>query len=240
MIKKRDFYHQRIKYSFNWNLKNHKIKLNQLLANYKDFKRLGSYLKKIYEGTVPNDLFNRNDITRVSSFRVKGLKNGFIRSFSKKLIRSGKIECLDSDSKLSSLTQKVFETFKKNSISRKPGHDPVLKNILIKDKDSIAIEIPVWMKLNNLPITGHIDLIQIVNNTIRIIDYKPEGNFLHSLPQVASYGLLIKKLLKPKNLICASFNIKETWIYEPEILLKDIDKYLKEQGVTQNPWNLYF
>ena len=45
MLKHRDFYHQSIKYSFNWNLKNHKEKLNQLTSTQEEIKKLGSYLK---------------------------------------------------------------------------------------------------------------------------------------------------------------------------------------------------
>ena len=76
MIKKRDFIHQNIKYSFNWNLKNHKEKLSQLNSKREEFKRLGTYLKKIYQGSIPNNIFNTKTITRVSQFKVKGLKNG--------------------------------------------------------------------------------------------------------------------------------------------------------------------
>ena len=113
-----------------------------------------------------------------------------------------------------------------------------LKNILIKDFDSIAIEIPIWMTKNSINITGHIDLIQIQNNMIKIIDYKPEGNFLVSLPQVAIYGLLIKQILQINCLKCISFNGYEAWEYNPEILLNDIKDYLISHKITRNWENL--
>lgn len=238
MIKRRDFIHQNIRYSFNWNLKNHKNKLNQRISNREDFKRLGTYLKRIYQGTIPNNLFNTRNVIRVSQFRIKGLKNGFIRSFSKKLIQEEKIKKLNANSKLPKFVQNVFEIYRQNQINKNPGHEPILKNILIKDEDSIAIEVPIWNTKTKRIITGHIDLIQIEDNTIKIIDYKPEGNFLMSLPQVASYGLLIKELIKVEKLNCISFNKNVAWEYNPEILLSDIKKYLISKKIPQI-WEKY-
>ena len=238
MIKRRDFIHQNIRYSFNWNLKNHKEKLNQLHSNREDFKRLGTYLKRIYQGSIPNNLFNTKDITRVSQFKVKGLKNGFLRSFSKNLIREGKIQKLDSNSKLPKFAQKVYEIYHYNQINKNPGHDTILKNILIKDEDSIAIEVPIWTMNKKKFITGHIDLIQIEDNSIKIIDYKPEGNFLFSLPQVATYGLLIKELIHVEELSCISFNKNAAWEYNPEILLIDIKKFLISKHIPRI-WEKY-
>jgi len=234
VIKKRDFIHQNIKYSFNWNLKNHKEKLGQLNSNREEFKRLGSYLKKIYQGSIPNNIFNAKTITRVSQFKVIGLKNGFLRSFSKKLINEGKIQKLDSNSKLPKFAKKVHEIYYNNQINKNPGHETILKNILIKDKDSIAIEVPIWSAIKiNKHITGHIDLIQIEDNVIKIIDYKPEGNFLFSLPQVATYGLLLKKLIHIEKLNCISFNKNSAWEYNPEILLTDVKNLLSSKRIPR-------
>lgn len=238
MLKHRDFYHQNIKYSFNWNLKNHKEILNQLNSNQEEFRKLGTYLKKVYQGAIPNNLFNRKDLPRVSQFKIRGLNNAFLKSFSKKLIRSGKIIKCDSNTKLPNYAQKVYNAFYRNQLNKKPGHNPILKNILIKDKDSIAIEVPIWMTKNSINVTGHIDLIQIQNNMIKIIDYKPEGNFLVSLPQVAIYGLLIKQILQIKCLKCISFNKYEAWEYNPEILLNDIKDYLISHKIKRNWENL--
>lgn len=233
MLKQRIFYHQRIKYSFNWNLKNHKQKLDLSNSNRDDLIRLGTYLKTIYQGSIPNNLFNKKFVTRISQFKIKGLKNGFLRSFSKNLIRSGKITRLDKDTKLPTYAQKVYDIYHRNQFNKKPGHDPILKNILINDKDSIAIEVPIWEESNNKDLTGHIDLIQIQNNIIKVIDYKPEGNFMFSMPQVAAYGFLLKKNLNIKNLKCMTFNKAEAWEYDPNILLEDINNYLISQNVPR-------
>lgn len=239
MIKKRDFIHQNIKYSFNWNFKNHREKLSQLNSNREEFRRLGAYLKKIYQGLIPNNIFNSKAITRVSQFKVRGLNNGFLRSFSRKLIKEGKIQKFDSNSKLPKFAKKVYEIYHVNQLNKSPGHETILKNILIKDKDSIAIEVPIWSVNRNKHITGHIDLIQIEDNLIKIIDYKPEGNFLFSLPQVATYGLLFKKLINIEKLKCISFNKNFAWEYNPEILLTDIKNLLSSKRIPRI-WEDFF
>jgi len=243
LIKKRDFIHQSIKYSFNWNISHHKQKLDISSTNREEFRRLGTYFKKIYqESIVPNELFNSRNIQRISQFKIKGIKNSFLNSFSKQLIRSNKIKRYGSDSKLPHFAQKVYESYEKNQMNKKPGHDPILKHILIKDKDSVAIETPIWRKVNNQFITGHIDLIQIEtdnDNVVKVIDYKPEGKFMISLPQVASYGLMLKKSLNLSNLKCISFNKKEAWEYDPSILLTDIKDYLISRGIKIRKWETF-
>ena len=232
MIKHRDFYHQNIKYGFGWNYENHKSKLNNSNTNREDIRLLGTYLKNVFKGSVPNDLFNVRSNPRISQFKIQGLKTAFLQSFSKKLIRSGKIIRSDSNSKLPNYAKEVYINFQKEK-KRKPNHIPVLKRILIKDKDSIAIEVPVWIDDRKTSITGHIDLIQIQDDIIKIIDYKPKENFLYSIPQVAMYGVLIRKVLNINNLKCVSFNRSESWEYDPEILLTDIKDYLIAQKISR-------
>jgi len=236
LLKKKVFVHQNIPYAFNWNLDHHKEKILQKTPNREEFIKLGSYFKRIYKGDIPNDLFNLQGLSRVSQFKMRGLKLAFITSFSKKLIREGKIQYFGSDSKLPNYTQNVFENFKINKIGKVPGHEPVLKNILIKDKNSVAIEVPIWKKVNNNYITGHIDLIQIEDNIVKVIDYKPEGNFMNSLPQVATYGLLIKSKFELQQIKCLSFNKKEAWEYDPIILLTEIKDYLVSHQIDKRKW----
>lgn len=238
MLKRRDFYHQRICYSFNWNLKHHKDILQQVNGNQRDVKLLGKFFKRVYKGEIPEHLFNSREIQRVSRFKILGLKKAFVNSYTKKLIREGKIEIYDNYSIFPQYVQKVYLSFQKNKIYKTPGHEPVLKNILIKDSRSIAIEVPIWKKVRDSYITGHIDLIQFDKDGIKIIDYKPEGNFLISLPQVATYGLLIKDNFSLQDVKCISFNKKEAWEYEPEILLSEIGKYLENHRINR-PWEKF-
>ena len=236
MLKKKIFIHQNIPYAFNWNINHHKAKLFQNNPNREEFRNLGTYFKKVYQGTIPNDLFNQKGLPRVSQFKIRGLKPAFMASFSKSLIREGKIKLHSSGSRLPKFVNDVFETYKTSEIGKKPGHEPILKNILIRDENSVAIEIPIWKKIRNDYITGHIDLIQIENGIVKVIDYKPEGHFLVSLPQVATYGLFIKSMFNLHEVKCISFNRKEAWEYNPHILLTDIKDYLISQRIIARKW----
>lgn len=239
MLKKKLYIHQNIPYAFNWNKEHHKRKYSQITANRIDLNKLKEYLGIVYKGIIPNNLFNSGILPRVSQFKIKGIKTAFIRSFSKKLIRSGKIQYYDSNSKLSQYVQRVFDIYKVNKINRAPGHEPVLKNILIKDKDSIAIEVPIWNEIKGRVITGHIDLLQVKDDLVKVIDYKPEGKFLLSLPQVAMYGYLLKSKLNIENIKCISFNKDEAWEYDPNILVSEIKDYLVFHQINQRPWENY-
>lgn len=239
-IRNRLFIHQKIPYAFNWNIEHHKQKISQLNPFRTEFIRLGKFFNRIYSGKIPNNLFNSKLLPRVSRFKIMGIKSIFLKNFGKKLIREGKIDYLDSNSILPQYAKKVHINFKNDEIGVNPGHGPVLKYILIKDKDAVAIEVPIWKSIKNKVITGHIDLIQIQQNVVKVIDYKPEGNFMFSLPQVATYGLLIKSVLNIKNVKCVSFNKKEAWEYEPNILLEDIKEYLSLHSIEDRLWEEYF
>lgn len=238
-LKIKTYIHQNIPYSFNWNKDHHKEKYSQIISNRDELNRLKVHFKRVYEGIIPNRLFNSREFPRVSQFKIKGLKSAFIRSFSKNLVRSGKIKYYNSESKLPGYAQNVFENYQKNDIPGVPGHDPILKNILIKDRDAVAIEVPIWDKKQNSAITGHIDLVQIENDVIKVVDYKPEGNFLLSLPQVAMYGFLVKSKLNINKVKCVSFNKQGAWEYDPNILSEDVKEYLISQHIVERPWEVF-
>lgn len=219
-------------------MENHK-KLKEISKN-PDIIKLWNFFKRIGKGDIPNQLFNDYNLPRISQFKLSGISPKLLGSFKTKLIRQGKIKRLDETSKYAKMVQSVFRNFRQNGLKEKPNHEAVLKNILIKDEESLAIEIPVWKRGQKGSLTGHIDLIQANENLIKVIDYKPEGRFLWSLPQVATYGNLIKKLLKIKKLRCISFSLREVWEYNPEILLLDIKDFLINHGYGDRKWEKYF
>ncbi|MHA1687740.1 MAG: PD-(D/E)XK nuclease family protein [Promethearchaeota archaeon] len=238
MLKRKDFYHQRINYSFHWNLRNYEQMMKRATGVIRNYEILGNYLKLVCEGKIPENIFNTRGIPRISRFKVMGLKKVFVNSLSKKLIRSGKIEHYGQDSKFPIYVREVFNNYKMNKIYKTPGHEPILKNILIKDEHSIAIEVPIWRKMRDSYLTGHIDLIQFEDGMVKVIDYKPEGNFLLSLPQVAMYGLLMKSNFNLKEIKCVSFNREEVWEFEPLSSLIELSNYLKYHGISR-PWEKY-
>ncbi|TFF88099.1 MAG: hypothetical protein EU550_01925, partial [Promethearchaeota archaeon] len=167
MIDRYDYYHQRICYSFHFN----RNRFDNLNFNYELSKKLETYFKKVSSGNIPNSIFNSKTNPRISRFKIKGLNKAFLRSLGKRLIREGKIIELPKDNKLSLRANEVYLIFKTNNMRKKPGHGPILKNILIKDINSLAIELPVWIKTKNTYLTGHIDLIQFKQDLFYIIDY---------------------------------------------------------------------
>lgn len=237
-LRTRVFIHRNIPYAFNWNISNHKMKVMELGAERQELRNLIKFLKIVSKGKIPNNTFNSRDIPRISQFKLRGIKQAYLSALSKKLIRSGKIKYLDENFRLSQYARKVHEVFKEKQ--KKPKHEPILKNILIKDKNSIAIEVPIWSKINNNWLTGHIDLLQIEGETIKVVDYKPEGKFIVSLPQVASYGLLVKRMFNLSKVTCVSFNKFEAWEFKPEILLNDVKEYLNSIKFKERIWEKYF
>jgi hypothetical protein len=233
-LRKKVFVHQNIPYAFNWNVTYHKMKMKQIGINKDEFRQLIRFLNRIHRGDIPNHTFNSKQVPRISNFKIRGIKSSYLSHFSRKLINSGKVIRLDSNSKLPIYAQKVYENF--HTRNMKPGHQPVLKNILLKDPDSIAIEVPIWAQKDGIFLTGHIDLIQIQDQTIKVIDYKPEGRFILSLPQVATYGLLMKLKFNLNDIKCISFNRKEAWEFDPEILLTDVKIFLESLKIYERGW----
>jgi hypothetical protein len=134
-----------------------------------------------------------------------------------------------------SYVQDVFRNFKEAELHTKPNHEPVLKNILLNDKRSVAIELPIWRVtgLKKDSLTGHIDLLQVEKQDdyyeIKILDYKPEGEdkFLFALPQIALYGFMLGEKLNPDDhcdLNCYIFDKKIVWKFKPDILQQLDDK----------------
>ena len=143
--------------------------------------------------------------------------------------------------------------------SNSPGHDPILGKILEINEAALATEVSVWSTtpeslrdgiLEKTPytcsarelFTGHIDLLLYDKekvdefHDIALRDQKPENGFLKSLPQVAIYGLMMKKILNIDRLKCMSFSRRKAWIYDPEIIRKEIMEYIRMNGDPKLSW----
>jgi hypothetical protein len=230
MIIRRDFVHAGIKYSFNWNQKNHHIFEDRTTGH-----QLFKYLTQISNNQVPHDLFNNVALQRISRFKITGGPRGMCSHFGQKLVEEGKIARLGANNDYSKLARKVIQNYRTSGFSNKPGHEPVLKYLLINHKNTIACEVPVW-RLPPNSITGHIDLLLIADDDVIVVDYKPEGNFMRSLPQVAFYGYLLGKNLTLENVTCISFNEKEAWKYSPQILVDGLNVLLEKYQQVSIPW----
>jgi hypothetical protein len=123
-------------------------------------------------------------------------------------------------------------------------HASVLSKILNESDYAIASEIPIYREYNKKFLIGHIDVLLVIDDFIYVCDYKPRTSphpnanpcmsFINSVPQVASYGLVIKRKLKLDKVLCISFNKLGAWIYEPKEVLDKITKFIKKENPKKN------
>lgn len=138
-----------------------------------------------------------------------------------------------------------------NIKSKTATHQAVLRKIMENSKYAIASELVVWTKKGSKLLKGHIDLVLAIGDTIFVCDYKPlqtpyitsriSDNFINVIPQVSSYGLLLKKNFNIKKLYCVIFNEKGVWIYEPDSILNKVNNFMIQQGTGNKIiWDFYF
>jgi len=91
--------------------------------------------------------------------------------------------------------------------NNKDRHNKLEKLLLYNDNSTIAVEVPVYLNLINYPIewvrkitsendyiAGHIDFIQVRNNNVYILDYKPNADKENPLGQLFIYACALSKI----------------------------------------------
>jgi ATP-dependent exoDNAse (exonuclease V) beta subunit len=113
--------------------------------------------------------------------------------------------------RMTNLAQELAKT-------KKQRHEKVEEFFLTNDSATVAVEVPVYLtrEESEYPktLTGHIDLIQVRNNKVHIMDYKPdrEGNAVN---QLQLYAKCLKKRTGISNISCAYFNEDEYYQFTP-------------------------
>ena len=115
------------------------------------------------------------------------------------------------------------------------------KFMLANDSVTIAVEVPIWLKEDDIAalerqhgielvprvgaaersITGHIDFLQVRNGAVHILDYKPDARTNKPIAQLAIYALALTRLvpsLKLFDIKCAWFNEEEYCEFFPRTL----------------------
>ncbi len=232
----KDMYHQGFRYTYKWVKHRHEA-LQQ--ESHSQIKTMYKFLKSIAKGNYPKEFFNDGNVQRISQFRLNRLKRGKVAEIGKDLIREGFIIETLSIHDLTRISKNLFAAHV-NAQKPKPSHHDIQSQILDQDPLSIAMEIPIWGNPPVTPeiVTGHIDLLRIVNDTIYVVDYKPENTFMPSVPQVAFYGYLLQKNLNMKKVMCASFSRKKIWEFEPKILYR-INEILSEHNINFFTWQKF-
>jgi transposase-like protein len=109
-------------------------------------------------------------------------------------------------------------------------HNLVERFMLINDKATIACEVPVWYWEKDIDngITGHIDILQVRNNLVYILDYKPgAAKEKKASWQLYHYALALSFRTKVslKDIRCAWFDEDAYYEYNPaEVDIKLVKK----------------
>jgi hypothetical protein len=241
-----------------------KVQNLEKLTEYKIFRRhleyvycLGSFPEEILEGY--------HEYPRISKFnnQFRYINKKEKRAFIKKMVNDGTITVIEpSNQQINKSIRYLIELSKNKHYSPSelyashgsPSHESVLKKIFEFDPNSIGIEIPIWLWHTDHFLTGHIDLILLIKGVVIVCDYKPEEtpdvdttrlsySFMRSIPQVASYALVLKKACDIKEIGCITFNKKGAWIYKPERALMKLNEFIKnykQYKVEDRPWEQYF
>ncbi len=126
--------------------------------------------------------------------------------------------------------------------NNKLRHETLQNFLLANDSTTLAVEVPIWLteeeivvleskyhielapRIGDNPrsITGHIDFLQVRNDAVHILDYKPDAHTNKPIAQLAIYALALTIRvpgLKLFDIKCAWFNENEYIEFFPRTLL---------------------
>jgi len=214
-------FHSILKHHQIYNFQLHRAK-EQLLSKElpeQKFSLFKAYMEKIPTKEFPHHIFKpkqnkTNNLPRSSQMRFQTFP--FIKQ-----------EKQNTANKLAELVLNLAQ-------NNRQRHQKIQDFMLINDSTTIAAEIPIYLtrgdinyfknkgfQLNlqshNTPITGHIDLLQIRNNLIHILDYKPEANKVNPINQLTLYALALasRTKLALKDFKCAWFDENNYYEFFP-------------------------
>jgi len=120
-------------------------------------------------------------------------------------------------SKLNKILGDVLKAVKNN----KQRHSIVETFMLNCDRDTAAVEVPVWYwdKKRGVSVCGHVDLVQVKYGKIWVLDYKPNAsseNFYSVVSQLYSYalGLSFRSRVGLGNIKCAWFDGDKMYCFD--------------------------
>lgn len=109
-------------------------------------------------------------------------------------------------------------------------HKLVETFMVINDKATIACEVPVWYWEKNIDdgVTGHVDMVQVRNNLVYVLDYKPGASKDKKAPwQLYHYAraLSFRTKIPLEAMRCAWFDENSYYEYKPsEATIKPLTK----------------
>jgi transposase-like protein len=200
---------------YNYQLHKGKLNIQKNFLGKRKYNSIKNYLYGITKKKYPHVLFQKEEnIERASKIDLDLLE-----------IRERKTINLANKS------TKLGLNLAKNNRER---HEMIQKFMLVNDLCTIATEIPVYLKKEDLmyyrkngfletlepekaPITGHIDILQVRKDMIHILDYKPNASKSQPIEQLTTYalGLASRTKLSVKDFKCAWFDEKNYYEFYP-------------------------
>ena len=214
IIETYNFLHNNLNYKYQI----HSFKLKELSKTNPKFLKIKQYLEKIPTSNFPHHIFKPtqeiNNTQRASQSNFKTLKT--------------------KPSSKHNLANKLCQLALNLAKTNKQRHETIQNFMLTNDSTTIATEIPIYLTHDDLlyflskgfninpsefstPITGHIDFLQLRNNIIQILDYKPEAKKEQPIQQLTIYALaLASKTKLPLTLFkCAWFDENNYYEFYP-------------------------
>ena len=203
---------------YNFQLHRAKLQLSSKELPKQKYSLLKLYLNNITKNSFPHHIFQpklqTKKLPRSSKIKFNHLK-------------IVKLKKQNLANKLASLGVLLAE-------SNKQRHEKIQNFMLINDSTTIAAEVPVYLTKDDInyfkskgfslnlknyttPITGHIDILQIRNNLIHILDYKPDAKNQNPINQLSMYALALasRTKLDLKSFKCAWFDENSYYEFFP-------------------------
>ncbi len=128
----------------------------------------------------------------------------------------------------------------------KSNHMKVQSFMLENDRNTISMEVPIWLNHHELesyksifqseePLTGHIDLLRIEDERVWIWDYKPNAHKeKYASTQIYFYALMLSNRsgISLDKFRCGYFDSDNSFIFKPELknisVNQKISKFFKK------------
>ena len=226
IIETYEFLHNNLNYKYQI----HNFKLKKLTSNNEKLERIKTYLEKIPTQDFPHHIFKPMYSSRVERDAIPSDRA------SQTDFKTLTINPLSKQNLANKLTKLALNLAKTN----KDRHQSVQDFFIINDSTTIAAEIPIYLTHDDLlyfnsrsfnlnskdfktPITGHIDILQIRNNLIHILDYKPNANKENPIHQLTIYALALASKTKLPLIMfkCAWFDENNYFEFFPLHVVKN-------------------
>jgi len=212
IIKELNLNHKQVyKYSY------HQAKLDLITEQFpsnRSFKIFKEFLETMYQ-SCPHHYFHQENARASQTKKLKfSLEQVMVREKQNFATRTANL---------------VLQSVKNNRMR----HETLQRFMLANDSVTVAVEIPIYLLKSdiehmervlkfNFPIkpellTGHIDFIQFRNNTIHILDYKPNSKKDKPYEQLTWYAIALSRLtgLRLYDFKCAWFDQDHYYEFYP-------------------------